>query len=174
MSRAAQARPAPAPANGADPHPDGVAEPHRVLVDARPARAPAERHAREQVAPAPALRTRLQPAAPGPDGRPRAPRREVEVEIPGYDGFRCWLWANYPRRLLDELNSNDEPRIAAALRVILVEHNGWCDAGGEPYPAADDPAFYTAIPLELAVLIARCVAQVPAVYPQSLSPTGGR
>ena len=46
-------------------------------------------------------------ASPSPDGRPRAPRREVELAVPGYDRFRVWLWANYPQRVRLDLVSED-------------------------------------------------------------------
>jgi len=134
----------------------------RVLVDARPTRAPTD---------PPAVRVRVLPADTGPDGRPRAPRREVEVDIPGYPGFTAWLWANYPQRLRDELVSGDETRIRAALGRVVVEHNGWCDTDGEPYPDAADPAFWTAIPTELATLVARAIGEAPGAFPQSLSRT---
>ena len=121
----------------------------------------------------PAVRVIASP--PGPEGRPRAPRREVEVAIDGYPGYTAWVWSNYPRRLAAALNeAADEAAITGVLRQLVVEHNGWCDAEGDPYPPADDAGFYEAIPLELAVLLLRAINAAPSLYPQSLSPTAGR
>ena len=47
--------------------------------------------------------------------------------------------------------------MTAALGCLVVEHNNWCDADGDPYPPADDPAFWDAIPTELGLLLARLV-----------------
>lgn len=140
-------------------------EPFQMLVDARP---PA-------VSPPVPPVVRVRESPPGPDGRPRAPRREVEVAIDGYPGYTAWVWSNYPRRLAAALNdAADEAAITGVLRQLVVAHNGWCDTEGEPYPPADDPGFYEAIPLELAVLLLRAINQAPSLYPQSLSPTAGR
>jgi len=163
-------RRAEAPANGAAPPPlPEPAELHRQLVDARPVtRAP------EPPPAAAPLRVRVQPAEPGADGRPRAPKREVEVAIPGYPGFLCWVWSNFPQRLRDELTSGDGDRIRAALCRLVVEHNGWCDADGEPYPPASDPAFWNAIPTELGSLLSRAIREAPDAFPNSLNATDGR
>jgi hypothetical protein len=131
----------------APPSPNGDAEPFRVLVDARPvADAPSA---------APGVRVRETPAEPG--AGPRAPRREVEVAIDGYEGFTAWIWANYPRRILTALRATtDEQALFALLRQL-----------------ADDPAFYDAVPYELAVLLVHAINAAPGVYPQSLARTSG-
>lgn len=124
--------------------------------------------------PADALRTRIIESPSGPDGRPRAPRREVCLGVPGYPGFELWLWANYPQAVRLDLVGGDGERGGAALRRTVVEHNNWCDADGEPYPPADDPAFWDAIPFELGLVVAHLVLHdATAAYPNSLSPTGG-
>jgi hypothetical protein len=118
------------------------------------------------------VRVRETPAEPG--AGPRAPRREVEVAIDGYEGFTAWIWANYPRRILTALRATtDEQALFALLRQLVIEHNGWRDADGEPYPPADDPAFYDAVPYELAVLLVHAINAAPGVYPQSLARTSG-
>ena len=164
-------------ANGASAVAD---EPFHVLVDHRPpsVRGGAAHHGpAAAAAPAPPAgppRVRVIETPPGPDGRPRAPRREVEVDVPGYAGFTCWVWANYPQRLREDVQAEDEARLRAVLARLVVGHNGWCDADGEPFPPADDPAFYDAIPLELAVLLVRAIVEAPGIYPNSLSATSGR
>lgn len=122
-----------------------------------------------------ALRWRVVETPPGADGRPRAPRREVEMAVPGYPGFTFWFWTNYPQRVREEVMSNDEARVIACLPLLLREHNGWCDQEGEPYPPADDPGFWHALPTELGFLVLRLlVLEAPTAFPNSLSPTGGR
>lgn len=156
---------------GSPPTPNGDPLAGRVLVDARPS-APAPEERRPS---SPAPRFRLRQGEPLPDGRVRAPRREVEVAIEGYPGFTAWIWSNYPRRLGAVINANaDEESVVGALRAIVIEHNGWADADGEPYPPADDPAFYDAIPLELGAMVLRAISTAPAAYPNSLNGTGGR
>lgn len=143
-------------------------EPPQV-VDLRPA-------PREAPAPAvPQLRARVTETPPGADGRPRAPRREVELGVPGYQNFRCWIWSNYPQAVRLELTSGDETRTLLALARLVVEHNGWCDQEGAPYPDAQDPAFWEAIPTELAQLLARLILlDAPAAFPTSASANGAR
>ena len=97
------------------------------------------------------------PAAP-PSG-PRLVRKEAWVDLPQaeYPGFRAKLWINYPQRFAQEISSGDQERGRAALRRIVLEHNGWCNEEGAPYPAASDPGFWAEIPDELAgVLIVLC------------------
>lgn len=143
---------------------EDVTSAERVKIDLRPARTAAA------VAPPdpPAPRFRVTPSPPGPDGRPRAPRREVEVEIDGWPDFRCWIWSSYPPHVLAELRSDDEARVRAAMASAFVSHNGWSTEDGTPYPAADDPAFWDVVPQELAVLLARAVLEAPTHYPNSL------
>lgn len=87
---------------------------------------------------------------PEPAG-PRLPRREVWFELPSeYAGFRVKVWVNYPRRFNDDLVTGDSGKIVAVLRQIVLEHNGWCDFDGTPFPTADTAEFWAAIPDELA------------------------
>lgn len=169
---------APAPPNavlGPPPAPGRAGllrdEPFTTIVDHRPTAAPAPPPTAPEAAPAP--RTRVVESPSGPGG-PRAPRREVEVLIEGYPGFAAWVWANYPQRLRDDLTSADGERIRAALLRLVVEHNGWCDEEGTPYPPASDPAFWDAIPTELSLLLGRAIREAPSVYPNFLASTGGR
>jgi hypothetical protein len=143
--------------------------PPPTLVDLRPVPPPAPAIAQ--------IRSRVTETPAGPDGRPRAPRREVEMTVPGYPGFTVWVWANYPQSILLGMKDEslpEEDKIGLMRRVVL-EHNGWCDAEGEPYPPATDVAFWRTIPQELAnVLIPLALGGAPAVFPTSVSPTGGR
>jgi hypothetical protein len=113
-------------------------------------------------------------AAPQPDAiehsGPRIPRRLVWVDVPEYDGFRAKVWCNYPKRLALELASEDQERIYAALGQLVLEHNGWLDDQGEPFPPADTRAFWDAVPNELALMLMR-VATVDAasLLPNSFS-----
>lgn len=91
---------------------------------------------------------------PTPAAGPRIPRREVWVDLTeAYPDFKVRLWINYPKRLLDELSSEDNERIKAALCQIVLEHNGWLDFDGQPFPPASDPSFWDQIPDELAGVV---------------------
>lgn len=91
------------------------------------------------------------PASTGP----RITRRETWVDIgKEYEGFKAKLWVNYPRGLIDDLNQNEDADIRKrALGKMVVEHNGWLDYDGTPFPPASEPAFWDAIPDELAAML---------------------
>lgn len=96
-------------------------------------------------------------ATPIPPG-PRLPRREQWLPLPDeYPDFEVRVWVNYPQRLDRDLKSNDEQRIRTALQQIVLDHNGWVDDRGEPFPPASDPQFWADVPTELAVT---CIALV--------------
>ena len=131
---------------------------------------------------------------------PRIPRRELWLDVPEYPGFRVRMWANYPQRLARDLQSKDAALIGAALSQIVIEHNGWCDEEGNPYPPAserrvaiesvaeDGPdgesitrtvnrveyPFFDAIPTELAVVLVVLVNEAAATLPNSLLRTRRR
>lgn len=99
------------------------------------------------------------------------PRREAWADLPKeYPGFRFRMWLNAPQRLWSDVMSGDEDAVRAALTKIVLEHNGWVDSDGQPYPALPDPEFWEAIPTELlAVMLA--VAQLEIIkLPKSLMP----
>jgi hypothetical protein len=92
--------------------------------------------------------------APLVSAGPRIPRREAWMDLPEeYAGFRFRGWSNFPSRLGSEIRSGDQERIRAALLQIVLEHNGWCDSDGTPLPPAHDPAFWDAVPDELAIAV---------------------
>jgi len=104
---------------------------------------------------------------------PRVRRREVWADLPSeaaesYPDFRMKLWANFKRSLLDEINSGDNDRVSAALCRIVLEHNGWYDEDGQPYPPASTAAFWDAIPTELAALIVIVIQREATRLPNSL------
>lgn len=88
---------------------------------------------------------------------PRIPKRSawVDVEPEEYSGFQVRLWLNPPAGTAAPIFSteSDEDTQMAALGQIVLEHNGWLDFDGEPYPPSTDAAFWKAIPTELAALI---------------------
>jgi hypothetical protein len=86
---------------------------------------------------------------------PRAPRIFRWCDVPDYEGFQYRAHLNFPQRLLLDIQSGEEERARAALRAIIVEHNGWCDSDGEPYPPADAENFWEQIPTHLAVRVIR-------------------
>lgn len=86
----------------------------------------------------------------------RIPRRTEWMVLPWRDlfpddpepagGLRFRCWVTYPRRLIDDIRSGDEDRMKAALRQIVLEHNGWIGDDGNPLPPATDERFWDEIP----------------------------
>lgn len=111
------------------------------------------------------------PAAGGGEHmeRPRIKRREGWADFPEeYEGFKVKLWLNFPSGLLDDLRSGEQARAETALRRIVLEHNGWCDEEGMPYPAAGDPGFWEAIPTEVAAIVMALIQMKATELPNSL------
>lgn len=100
---------------------------------------------------------------PGPAGTyagPQIPRREMWLALPGdYSDFRVRIWRNFPQRLKADLRSGDGEKVMAAMTRIVLEHNGWRDEDGNPYPPASEPAFWEAIPDELAMVVGNALME---------------
>jgi hypothetical protein len=102
---------------------------------------------------------------------PQIKRRETWVELPGdYAGFKFRLWVNAPARIWNDLNSDTEEAALAALQQLILEHNGWRDFDGEPYPPANESAFWEAIPTELAACILVASQSEMQKLPNSIAP----
>ena len=114
---------------------------------------------------------------------PQIKRRETWVDLPDeYEGFKFKVWVNAPARVWNELNpatsdeTSDEDAAAreataqAALRQIVLEHNGWLDFDGQPFPPADDPAFWETIPTELAACVLVAARVEMGKLPNSIAP----
>lgn len=103
---------------------------------------------------------------------PRIPRREAWVDLPdAYAGFRARVWVNAPQRLWNDVASGDEARAKSALGQIVLEHNGWLDFDGLPYPPATDPqALWDAVPTELAAVVMAAAQLEMARLPNSMAP----
>ena len=99
---------------------------------------------------------------------PRVKRREVWVELPGpdYEGFRFRLWVNPPARTSLRLLT---ARALDALQEMILEHNDWCDADGEPYPQPSDPQFVMVVPTELLGMVLKLAEQEIQKLPNSLA-----
>ena len=100
-----------------------------------------------------------------------------------YTGFRIRAWVGYPQRLFSDLPTVDpdadpaqqaaqaqaaEAQLRAALRQILLEHNGWQDDDGELPPPTTD-AFYARCPTHLFNTTLAVVRQA-ATTPPNLPP----
>jgi hypothetical protein len=110
-------------------------------------------------------------AASVPSTGPRLQQRYEWLALAAepYSGFRVRLWTNYPPALAKEVYSGDTERTLAALLQIVVEHNGWQDHTGTPYPAAGTRAFWDAIPNELFRLILLAIDAAPGLLAGALN-----
>lgn len=104
---------------------------------------------------------------------PQIPRRETWVDLPEeYPGFRVLVWVNAPARLWNPVN-NPNPvsnqQIEAALRQICLEHNGWLDFEGQPYPPPTETEFWQLIPTELAASMIEVARVASRQLPNSLA-----
>lgn len=85
---------------------------------------------------------------------PRVKRKQIWVELSGdYEGFMFLLWVNAPSKLWADVRSGNEELAQEAATKIILEHNGWEDFDGEPYPGASIPEFWEEIPTELAACV---------------------
>ena len=115
------------------------------------------------------------PQAPPAPAGPRIPRREVWIDFPPeYPGFRVKVWLNFPARMLDDLRSGDVDRMRKTLFKVVLEHNGWVDEDGEPYPPPTDEDFWTTIPTEVGVTIIALINIEVTKLPNSLAAANRR
>lgn len=102
---------------------------------------------------------------------PQIKRRETWVDLPKeYDGFSFRVWLNAPARIWTDLASDKETTAREAIQKLVLEHNGWLDFDGKPYPLASDPKFWEEIPTELAAcMLAASQAEIQKL-PNSMAP----
>lgn len=115
----------------------------------------------------------------GPDvsaAPPRVQRREAWLDLPApYAGFKVKVWVNFPSQALDDAADESDPVLyAAAMGKIVLEHNGWQDFDGTPYPPPDTVAFWQHIPNELARTIGALIRRESEVLPNSVLRTRPR
>ncbi len=102
---------------------------------------------------------------------PRIQRREVWVDLPAeYAGFRARVWVNAPSGVWVEINSGDEARAKAAASRVIIQHNGWIDENGDPFPNEINDEFWARIPTELAGVIFTAVQLEMQKLPNSMRP----
>jgi hypothetical protein len=98
-------------------------------------------------------------------------RREAWVELPTeYEGFKFRVWLNAPSRLWTELTGESEAASLTALRSLVLEHNGWRDEEGQPYPPASEARFWEEIPTELAACVLVATQVEMQKLPNSMAP----
>ena len=102
---------------------------------------------------------------------PRIQKREKWIDLPAeYAGFKIKVWVNAPSKLWTDIVSQEEAAAQEAATRLVMEHNGWLDFDGEPYPDASDPQFWVEIPTELgACILAAARAEIQKL-PNSLAP----
>lgn len=102
---------------------------------------------------------------------PQIKRREAWVELPQeYEGFKFRVWLNAPTRLWNDLNNGDEATALESLKQLVLEHNGWLDFEGQPYPPPDTGDFWEQIPTELAACILTAAQTEMQKLPNSMAP----
>lgn len=90
-----------------------------------------------------------------------APRREKWLKLPtsadfGYSRWMVYMWTNFPSDLLNRIPDIPGEERKTNLNRIFLQHNGWKDYQGNPYPqpgedvAEGEPDFWDAIPQEVA------------------------
>jgi hypothetical protein len=106
---------------------------------------------------------------------PRIQRREQWIDLPPeYDGFRVKIWVNAPTKFWTALSSEDESEALNGMQKIVLEHNGWLDFDGEPYPPAGSPELWEEVPTELAACVLVAAQTAMSDLPNSLRPTRQR
>ncbi|HXI15480.1 MAG TPA: hypothetical protein VNM48_03840 [Chloroflexota bacterium] len=103
---------------------------------------------------------------------PRAPHIEDWVDVPGYPDHKARVWLNFPNRLLTSIAESDQRTAAEALCQIVLEHNGWCDEHGEPYPPASDPTFWETLSTHQAAALIAAVRTRATAAPLAAAPRG--
>lgn len=105
---------------------------------------------------------------------PQIKRRETWVDLPDeYEGFRIKVWVNAPTALWRQMGEGEEQETREAASRLVLEHNGWLDFDGEPYPPIG-PDFWEAIPTELAATMIAAANAEMMKLPNSLTPTRRR
>lgn len=105
---------------------------------------------------------------------PQIKRRETWVDLPDeYEGFKIRIWVNAPTTLWRQMGEGDTEETQAAASKLVLEHNGWRDFDGDPYPAVG-PEFWDAIPTELAATMIAAANAEMMKLPNSLTPTRRR
>lgn len=106
---------------------------------------------------------------------PKIQRREKWVDLPNeYEGFKFRVWVNAPTKLwvaVGKAGEEDgETQAQEALKQIVLEHNGWLDFDGNPFPPATSTEFWEEIPTELAACILAATQAEQSKLPNSLAP----
>lgn len=126
-----------------------------------------------------AVEDRVDGATPSADA-PRMPKRTAWIELPdeyGAAGMEMLVWTNYPHGIGNALRGlQGTDAFKAALSAVVLEHNGWLDADGEPLPAAQSEDFWWGddVPDELVGVVLVILADVPQRYPKGLRTNGTR
>lgn len=98
---------------------------------------------------------------------PRIPRRTEWLDLPSpykEAGMRALVWTNYSNKYLRALQgAAGADGLEEALRAIVLEHNGWCSAEGEPLPDAQADGFWwsDAVSTELVAVVRELLLDAP-------------
>lgn len=134
---------------------------------------------REEIEPAPAVAPAIPPAnvtfvgdlaqGRGPVAAGKVlPKRVITFPLPEpYQDFSITAWINFPQSVGEDLRSGDIERGRVALMQIVRGHD-LVDYDGVPYPPADDPKFWDAIPNDVGGMIVTAInSQVGKPSPTS-------
>lgn len=118
--------------------------------------------------------------APTAGDGPRMPRRTAWVELPdeyGAAGMEMRVWTNYPHGIANALRGlKGTDAFKEALAAVVLEHNGWRDADGNPLPDARSEDFWWSdgVSDELVGVVLAILGDVPQRYPKGLRTNGTR
>ena len=118
-----------------------------------------------------ATETEQPPVAPAARGL-RIQREEAWVALPApYEDFRLRVVTDLSWKAVVDLSSGDPARAMAAARGVILEHNGWQDAGGFPLPQPSDEQFWDLVPIKMLLAALDAIAQEVSRHPNSRSGT---
>lgn len=73
-----------------------------------------------------------------------------------YPGFEMKVWVN-PSHVAKRMAEWGDQSGINFFRLVVLEHNGWADEDGTPYPPVSDPAFFDALPQEMGNLMGEAI-----------------
>ena len=83
-----------------------------------------------------------------------------------YPGFEMKVWVN-PSHIAKRMAEWGDEAGIQFFKLVVLEHNGWADEDGQPYPPVSDPAFFDALPQEMGNLMSAAIKEAFSAVPNS-------